>query len=388
MLQALLASTAGPGTLSLALGMPAPELLPRAGLAQAAAAVLQSDPAVLQYTPPVERLKEHVLKLMAARGAPCAPEQVFLAGGAQQGMSLLARILLDPGGRVITERLTYTGFRKVLEPFSPTIVEVPTTAAEGMDLDALAQLLATGPRPALIYTIPHGHNPIGASLSGGKRARLAELAARYGVPVIEDDVYGFLQYGDRMEPPLRALDPDWICYAGSFSKIVAPGLRQGWLVVPERYVTRLAVAKEATDINTATFAQHLLSAYLDTGVLPGHVEELRSGYRARRDAMLHALEVHFPPWAAWRTPEAGLFVWVELPPAVDAMELLRGAVQNEGVAFVPGIVFSSDGKCGSHCMRLNFSHPSEATIRECVARLGRALGRVPRSALENPKLRA
>ncbi|HEU0052146.1 MAG TPA: PLP-dependent aminotransferase family protein, partial [Longimicrobium sp.] len=253
-LQEMLSLTARPGVLSFALGLPAPELFPRDEVARAATRVLAEEPGSLQYAPPLARLREQVVALMAERGVACAPEQVFLTAGAQQGMSLLARLFLQPGGRVVTERLTYTGFRQVLEPFSPSLAQVDTDPADGMDVDALARLLAHGPRPALIYAMPRGHNPVAAGMSAEKMERLAALAARHGVPVIEDDAYGFLQYGPAMRAPLRALDAEWVCYAGSFSKIMAPGLRQGWLVVPPSLVPRLAIAKEAADIDTATLA--------------------------------------------------------------------------------------------------------------------------------------
>jgi len=371
----MLSLASRPGTLSFALGLPAPELFPKADLSRAAAAVLEDDPLSLQYTPPLERLKEHVVQLMVRRGISCSVGQVFLTAGAQQGLSLLARLLLEPGSRVAIEQLTYTGFRQVLEPFSPELVGVPTCADDGMDVDTLASDLATKRRPALIYVIPEGHNPLGVSLGVEKRARLALLAARYGVPVIEDDAYGFLQYGNDMTIPLRAHDTDWVCYVGSFSKILAPGLRQGWLVVPEEFGVKLSIAKESNDLNTATLAQRILCAYLDTGLLPMHMERLRCEYRARRNAMLQALEAHFPEGARWRSPEAGVFVWVELPSNVQIEEVLKLAVEEEQVAFLPGHAFSAHGADATHCMRLNFSYSPVPAIEEGIYRLSRAVDR-------------
>jgi len=277
---------------------------------------------------------------------------------------------------VAAERLTYTGFRQVLEPYRPRLAEVDTDPADGMDVDALARALARGRRPALIYAMPRGHNPVAAGMSAEKMARLAELAERHGVPVIEDDAYGFLQYGPGMRAPLRALCPEWVCYVGSFSKILAPGLRQGWLVVPAALVPRLAIGKEASDINTATFAQRTLSAYLDAGRLPEHVDTLRRAYRARRDAMLRALEAHFPAGTRWEVPDAGLFLWLRLPDGLRADRVLRVAVEEENVAFLPGNAFATDGETAAGCMRLNFSHPAEGDIEDGVRRLARAVERV------------
>ena len=383
-LQTMLSLASRPGTLSFALGLPAPELFPRADIAAAAASVLEGDPLSLQYTPPLARLREQIAEVMERRGAPCSPRQVFLTAGAQQGMSLLARILLEPGGAAVTERLTYTGFRQVLEPFQPRVAEVGTDPDDGMDVDALARVLERGPRPSLIYAIPRGHNPLSVGMSREKGERLVALAARHGVPVVEDDAYGFLQYGDRLAPPLRALSPEWVCYVGSFSKILAPGLRQGWVVVPEAFVPRLAIVKESSDIDTATLAQRTLSAYLATGKLEAHVAGLVSEYRRRRDTMLRALEAHLPEGTRWRAPDAGLFVWVELPPDAHAGTVLRLAVEDEGVAFLPGTAFAGGdeetGRSVSHCMRLNFSHSTPDVIEEGVRRLGRAVARARASA--------
>jgi 2-aminoadipate transaminase len=374
-LQTLLARASGPDLISFALGLPAPELFPAEAVRSAADRVLRHDPLALQYAPPSGRLRAQVAELMARRGVECSPEQVFLTAGAQQGMSLVARALVDPGATVVTESLTYTGFRQALEPLRARILTVPTDPGTGMDVDALEALLGAGHRPALIYAIPQGHNPTGASMPLERRIRLVELARTYGVPVVEDDAYGFLQYRAELPPPLRAIDPAWVCYVGSFSKILAPGLRQGWVVVPEDLVPALANAKEASDINTATLAQRTLSSLLEAGTLRAHVAGLCATYRARRDAMTAALETHFPPGTRWALPESGVFLWVELPHGLDATVVLRHALEREGVAFVPGAAFATRDGEADHCMRLNFSHPSLDRIAEGVARLARAVER-------------
>jgi 2-aminoadipate transaminase len=373
-LQTMLSVGTRPGTISFALGLPAPELFPTAEYARAAAAVLEGDPRALQYSPPSAPLQAHVAALMAQRGVRCAPEQVFLTSGAQQGLSLLARLLLEPGGEVIAETLCYTGFQQAVEPFQPRLLTVPTDLDTGMDVDAVQALLSSGARPAFIYTVPDGHNPLAVSMSVAKRVRLAEMAREYGVPVVEDDPYGFLAYEGAPATPIRALEAEWVFYVGSFSKVLAPALRLGWIVVPRALVPLLAIAKEASDINTATLSQRAAARYLDGGHLPGHLEMLRREYRLRRDALIAALERHFPPGTRWRRPDAGVFVWVELPEGVDAGEVLRVAIEEERVAFVPGHAFAADGsRTASNCMRLNFSHSTPEMIDEGVARLARAL---------------
>jgi len=373
-LQTMLTRSSRPEILSLGLGFPAPDLFPAEGLSRAAARVLAADPLALQYSPPFRPLRRQIVELMARRGVECREEQVFLTAGGQQGMSLLTRLLLDPGGTIITERLCYTGFQQAVEPFQPEILTVGTDLDTGMDVDAVEVHLASGARPALIYVVTDGNNPLGVSLSGEKRARLVELAREYRVPILEDDAYGYFQYVDDPLPPLRALDDQWVLYMGTFSKIFAPALRVGWIVVPEQLLPGLGIVKEATDINTATFTQRTISAYIDEGLLPGHLEMLRREYRARRDAMLGALEEHFPPVARWRTPTAGVFVWVELPKGTDSAALLEMALETQQVAFIPGHAFAveHDG-FASDCLRLNFSHCPPERIREGVERLGRVL---------------
>ena len=376
-LQEMLMLAARPGLLSFALGLPAPELFPLADYAAAAATVLAAGPGALQYSPPFRPLKEHVVRLMRRRGVACRAEQVFLTAGAQQGLNLLARLLLEPGGRVLTEEHCYTGFTQVIEPYRAEVLTVPTDLDTGMEVDEVARLLAGGgARPALIYAVTDAHNPLGVSLSAEKRRALVALARRYGVPVVEDDAYGFLSYDGDAPPPLRALEDEFVFYVGSFSKILAPSLRVGWLVVPEDLIPKLAIAKEASDIDTATFTQRTVAAYLDAGHFDAHLSILRREYGARRDAMLGALARHFPAGCRYRKPAGGVFVWVELPGAPDTDELLRRAVEDEGVAFIPGRAFhvGGDGAARApHAMRLNFSNCTIEKIEDGVARLARVL---------------
>jgi 2-aminoadipate transaminase len=373
-LQTMLSVGTRPGTISFALGLPAPELFPQAEYSRASSAVLDEDPRALQYSPPCAPLQAHIARLMAQRGVQCSPDEVFLTAGAQQGISLLARLLLEHGGELIADTLCYTGFQQAVEPFAPRMLTVPTDMDTGMDVDAVEALLAGGARPAFIYTVADGHNPLAVSMSQEKRLRLVEIARRYAVPIVEDDPYGFLAYDGPPAHPLRALDREWVFYAGSFSKVLAPALRLGWLIVPRELVPLLAIAKEASDINTATLSQRAAARYLDGGHLPAHLSAVRGEYRLRRDTMLAALAKHFPAGTRWRTPSAGVFIWVELPEGIDAGEVLRVAIEQEGVVFVPGHAFAADGsRTASHCMRLNFSHSTPETIEEGIARLGRAL---------------
>jgi 2-aminoadipate transaminase len=373
-LQDMLMEASRPGVLSFALGLPAAELFPAAAYAQAIAQVLSTDQRAMQYAPPFQPLKEHIVKLMALRGVECRAEQVFLTTGAQQGICLLAQLLLNPSKQVMVEEMAYTGFQQVIELYRPEILTIPTNIETGMEVDAVQSALKSGARPAFIYTVTDGHNPLAVSLSKVKRAQLVELAKQYCIPIIEDDPYGFLYYQDRPIPPLRALDDQWIIYVGSFSKILAPALRVGWIIAPEALIANLSNIKEASDIDTSTLNQRAISSYIDAGHLKTHLPMLRSEYRVRRDAMLRALDRHFPGTSRWYEPTSGLFVWVELPREVDTCDLFKVALATERIAFIPGQVFCVNNSYqASHCMRLNFSNSSVAAIEEGIARLARVL---------------
>lgn len=363
-----------PGLLSFALGMPAAELLPGEAYVQATRRVLDGGAVPLQYGVPHAALKRQIVEMIAERGVDCTEEQVFLTTGAQQGMSLLARLLLEQGGQVAVETAVYDGIHAAVRPQSPRILTVPSDA-EGIDVDALEAMLEEGARPAFVYVIPDGHNPLGVSMSLERRVRLAELARRWEVPLVEDDAYGFLRYDDAGLPALRAIDPEWVLYVGSFSKIFAPGVRVGWIVAPQALVPTLSILKHGSDLDVTTTAQRTLSAFLDAGALPEHLARVRAEYRARRDAMLAAMEHCFPKSVSWTVPQAGMFVWVTLPPGKDAVELLRRAVDEEQVAFVPGAAFCAEGPGeAARCMRLCFASMPVERIQEGIARLGRLLG--------------
>lgn len=373
-LQEMLTLASSPDVISFALGLPAPELFPIPEYTRAVEHVLATDGKALQYGPPFQPLKMQIVELMRLRGVTCRQEQVFLTSGAQQGMNLLTRLLLAPGRQVLLEEMIYTGFQQVLIPFEPEILTVATDLRTGMDVDAVEALLKSGARPALIYAITEGHNPLATSMHPAKRVRLVELARRYGVPIIEDDAYGFLSYEGRSEPPLRALDDQWVFYVGSFSKILAPALRVGWIIVPEELIAPLSVLKEASDIDTSTLAQRTISAFIESGRLSGHIELLRREYGARRDIMLRALHEYFPRGAKWAIPGSGVFIWVELERSGDEYHLMKTAVEAKRVAFIPGHAFSvGEYRARNQQMRLNFSHCAPNLIEEGISRLADVL---------------
>lgn len=372
-LRQMLAVVSQPGILSFAGGLPAPDLFPTADYAAALSRVLQTDPGALQYGPPFLPLKQHIVRLMAERGVECAVEQVFLTTGAQQALDVLTRLLLDTSGQVMLEEMIYTGIRQAVAPCRAEILSVGTDLQSGIEVDEVIEHLENGARPAFLYVIPDAHNPLGVSLSEEKRGRLAEVAAAYNLSIIEDDPYGFLSYDGRCLPPLRAHNRDQVFYVGSFSKIMAPALRLGWLIAPESLMPKLTVIKEAGDLESSALTQRAVSAYLDDGHLPAHLDRLQAEYRTRRDTMLTAMARHFPSNVTWTLPRAGMFIWATLPQHVDAAALLETAIERERVAFIPGHAFAHPSAPARNHMRLNFSNCCLADIEDGIERLGRVL---------------
>ncbi|HZF11071.1 MAG TPA: PLP-dependent aminotransferase family protein [Thermoanaerobaculia bacterium] len=375
-LREMIAMGARPGVLSFAIGLPAEGLFPVEGLSRAAAQLLATDRQSLQYGVPYPPLKAQIVELMRLRGVTCRPEQIFLTSGAQQGMDLLARLLLVPGGRVMLEETVYDGMQMAVKRLEPEILAIPTDLDQGIDADAVERHLAAGPAPAFLYCITDGHNPLGVSLDEAKRRRLAALARQHRMPILEDDAYGFLYYEASPAPPLRAYEDEWVFYLGSFSKILAPGLRQGWIVVPEELVPTLAALKHATDLDTPSFSQRIISAFLAAGELPDHMARLRATYGAQRDALLAALDRRLAGAVRWNRPTAGMFVWVELPERIDTAQLVRPAIEDEQVAFSPGAAFAVRGsRHADHCLRLAFAHLTPEQIETGVERLARVIER-------------
>ncbi len=363
-----------PGLLSLAGGLPAAELIPRTAYATALRDVLDAGGAALQYGQPHEPLRERIVELMRERGVGCEPRQVLLTSGAQQALSLAAQLLVTPGGQVLMEEHVYTGLRQAVLPYRPSILTVGTDLDTGMDVDRAWALLAGGARPAFVYAIADTHNPCGVRLGREQRTRLAALARRFGVPIVEDDSYGLLHYDRGPLPALRALDAEWVIYVGTFSKIIAPALRLGWLVLPPRLVPAAGVLKEAADLECSALTQRAVARLLQQR-FADHLDRIRTGYRRRRDAMLAALGDHFPESARWTRPPGGFFVWVELPRGLDGDRVCDEALAEAQVAVVPGSAFAATAPAPANHLRLSFASCAPDEIRTAVERLGRLLKR-------------
>ena len=360
-----------PGVLSLAADLPAAELFPMSAVAQAAARLL-AEPGPELGTP-FQPLKTQIVEVMAMRGVRCRPEQIVLTTGVEGALDLLGRLLLDAGSQVLLEETLSDKVRAALPPEA----ELLTVAADpetGIDVDQVEALLAGGARAAFLYVMPEGHNPLGVSLGLEKRLRLLDLARAYEVPILEDDAHGLLSYDGHPEPTLRALDADRVVYLGSFSMLLSPALRAGWMVLPDHPHARLPLLPAAADLDVPSFSHRTISAFLEAGYFPEHLETIRAAYRRRRDTLLRTLEEHFPKGARWSRPSSGLYVWVELPEGLSSTELLREAVALENVAFTPGPVFATGG--GGHAdraLRLSFGNNPPHRIEDGVQRLARVL---------------
>lgn len=370
----LLAVTMQPDVISFAGGLPAADRFPVEGLRASFDAVLREQgPGALQYGPTDGHpdLRAWVVKHLARRGIQTTVEEVLITTGSQQALDLLGKALLGPGSPMVVESPSYVGALNAFLPQQPHFLTVPMDD-DGLRADLLDEVLDREPAPpALLYTVATFQNPSGCTMSLARRRQLLDVAARRQFPIVEDDPYGELRFAGAEVPPLRALPGgEETVYLGTFSKILAPGLRVGWTVAPRPLLLRLAMAKQAADLHTDSLAQRALLHYCTHNDLDAHIQTLRGVYGERRQAMLDSLARHLPDGSRWTTPDGGLFVWVTLPEGLDSAALLREALAQK-VAFVPGHAFHVDGG-GASSMRLSYSHASPELIEEGARRLGLA----------------
>jgi 2-aminoadipate transaminase len=379
----ILKVTEKPGIISFAGGLPSSKTFPVAEFEAACAKVLKDDPAgALQYAASegYGPLRELVAQQLSAQSAAAGvtwnvdPAQVLITTGSQQGLDLVAKILIDAGSKVLVESPTYLGAVMAFMPMEPKVVSV-ASHDDGLDL---ADLAAKSDDARLLYVLPNFQNPTGRSMGEASRAALSAEAARSGLPLMEDNPYGDLWFDQAPPAPLTARNPEGGIYLGSFSKVLAPGLRMGFLVAPKAVYPKLLQAKQAADLHSPGFNQRLIFEVMQNGFLDRHVPTIRALYKAQRDAMLQALAQHFPHAASqpeqsltWNTPAGGMFLWARLPAGMNAVDLLPHAV-DKGVAFVPGAPFYADHG-DPRTMRLSFVTPSVDEIHRGVAALAQAI---------------
>ena len=360
----ILKVTEKPGIISFAGGLPSPRTFPVAAFAEACAKVLRDDgQAALQYAASegYGPLRERVAAMLPWR---VDPAQVLITTGSQQGLDLVAKVLIDHGSRILVETPTYLGALQAFTPMEPQVVSVASDD-EGVLVDDL-DAKAAGAR--FLYLLPNFQNPTGRTMSEARRAAVSQRAAALGLPLVEDNPYGDLWFDHAPAQPLTGRHPEGCVYLGSFSKVLAPGLRLGFVVAPPALYPKLLQAKQAADLHSPSFNQRMVCEVMRDGFLDRHVPTIRALYKSQRDAMLAALaremqglDVH------WNTPAGGMFLWARLPAGLDAVQLLPQAVERN-VAFVPGAAFYADDG-DPRTLRLSFVTASAAQIDEGVAAL-------------------
>jgi 2-aminoadipate transaminase len=371
----LMAVTARPEVISLAGGLPDTSTFPPDTFAAVAQRIASESCAkALQYGPTegLEETKACIAEVMAAEGMRVDHEDLIVTTGGQQVIDLVTKTLIDPGDVVVAEGPTYPGAVPVFTSYQAEVVQIDMDS-DGMRVDlledALDRLDREGRRPKFIYTVPSFQNPAGVTMSQPRRRRLVEVAHERELLVLEDNPYGLLRYEGDPPPPLLSLDGGiYVMYLGTFSKILSPGIRLGWVVAPPPVLEKINLGKQAADLCTSTLSQLMVQAYFAEGHWRDYVDSLTEIYRGRRDTMLDALADHFPPQAEWTRPSGGLFIWATLPDYIDTTDLLARALQ-DNVAFVPGEAAFLDGR-GRNAMRLNFSGSDEEAIREGIRRIG------------------
>lgn len=369
----LLKNASGKDFISFAGGLPNPAYFPAEPMIAATERVLRREPEdVLQYAmsegyPP---LRAWVAERYKRRfGIDVPVEDILITSGSQQGLDLIGKVLVNPGDCVVNERPGYQGAIHALTLYQPRFIGV-TLCDDGLDVAQLAQVLSTQAAKFVIVT-PNYQNPTGITYSDANRRALAEVIARHNVVLVEDDPYSELGFTDKSAPTMRAYVPGQSVVLGSFSKIVAPGMRLGWLIAPRALMPKFVIAKQGADFHTSQFAQRVLYEYLATNPVDAHITRIRAGYSAQCAAMVGALERHLPADISFTRPDGGMFVWATLPGDVDSMAILKDAIE-EKVSFLPGMPFFTDGG-GRNYMRLSYSQADEARIEEGVARLARVV---------------
>ncbi len=369
----ILKLTERPGIISLAGGLPSPDGFPVEAMAEASARVLREQPReALQYAASegFGPLREWVAADLAAQGLQVDASQVLVTTGSQQGLDLAGKLLIDPGSAVAVEQPSYLGALQAFAPYEPEFHPLA-----GDDEGPLPAALAGARGARFAYLLPNFQNPSGRCLSATRRDALVDAALQSGLPVVEDNPYGELWFDEPPPPPLSARLGTQALYLGSFSKVLAPGLRLGYLVAPPALFPKLLQAKQAADLHTPGFNQRVVYEVIKDGFLATHVPTIRARYRAQRDAMQAALLTHLPAGCRWTQPSGGMFFWVTLPAGLDATALLPRAV-DAGVAYVPGAPFfahAGPGSAAAHTLRLSFVTVSPERINEGVAALGRVL---------------
>jgi 2-aminoadipate transaminase len=366
----ILKITQRPDIISFAGGLPSPATFPVERMKAAYDKVLSENGKVaLQYGPTdgYAPLRGWIADSLSTEGTRIAPEQILMVSGSQQALDLLGKVMIDEGSRVLVETPSYLGALQAFSLYRPEFKSVDTDE-HGLVPSSLAAV-AEGAR--LLYSLPNFQNPTGRSMSLERRVELVETCARLGLPLIEDDPYGALSYKGEPMPKMLAMNPDGVVHMGSFSKVLTPGIRLGYVCAPAPLVRRLELAKQAADLHTAQLTQMVVHEVIKDGFLDGHIPTIRTLYANQCQVMLDAMAEQFPAGVTWTRPEGGMFIWVTLPKHIDSMALLDQAIA-AGVAFVPGAPFYANDP-QANTLRLSFVTVPPERIREGIAILGKLI---------------
>ncbi|MCC2960694.1 PLP-dependent aminotransferase family protein [Massilia sp. IC2-278] len=370
----ILKITQRPEIISFAGGLPSPATFPVERMKEAYDRVLtETGKVALQYGPTdgYGPLKEWIANSLSTEGTKILPEQILMVSGSQQALDLIGKVLIDEGSRVLVETPSYLGALQAFSVYRPEFGSVATDDHGLVPSSVEAVTGVANNRARLLYSLPNFQNPTGRSLSIERRLELVETCARLQLPLIEDDPYGALSYKGEPMPKMVAMNPEGVIYMGSFSKVLTPGIRLGYVCAPLPLVRRLELAKQAADLHTAQLTQMVVYDVVKDGFLDQHIPTIRTLYGNQCQAMLDAMEEHFPKQVTWTRPEGGMFIWVTLPKGIDAMKLLDQAIAAR-VAFVPGAPFyATDPE--TNTLRLSFVTVPPERIREGIAILGQLI---------------
>lgn len=368
----ILKVTEKPGIISFAGGLPSPQTFPVAEFQKACQTVLESDGrAALQYS--VSEGNSFLREQIAAwLPWDVNPAQILITSGSQQGLDLIAKVLIDTGSRVLVETPTYLGALQAFTPMEPSIVSVESDE-QGVIVEDLDRKIGSGSdRARFLYVLPNFQNPTGRTMTEPRRAALVAKSIELGLPILEDNPYGDLWFDTPPSQPLTARNPENSIYLGSFSKVLAPGLRLGYVVAPAMIMPKLLQAKQAADLHTPTFNQRIVVEVLKNGFLERHVPTIRELYKSQCSVMLEALETEMQGLdVKWNKPVGGMFLWVKLPEGISAVDLLPKAV-DRGVAFVPGVAFYANDP-DPRTLRLSFVTATADQIRTGIAALAKTI---------------
>lgn len=369
----ILKVTEKPGILSMAGGLPSADTFPVDAIKAACDRVLsQNSKEALQYAASegFAPLREWVAAKVATLGIHCSPDQVLITSGSQQGLDLVGKLLCDAGAPVAVETPTYLGALQAFTPYEPIFASLASDE-QGPLPSAIEALPHDAPGTRFAYLLPNYQNPTGRVMGAERRQAVVAAARKAGVPIVEDNPYGDLWFDEAPPQALSALWPEGSIYLGSFSKVLTPGFRLGYLIAPTEIYPKLLQAKQAADLHTPGFNQRVVHEVIKGGFLDEHVPKIRARYKANRDAMAKALEQNLPAGCEWKSPEGGMFFWIRLPEGLDAMALLPLAV-DAGVAYVPGAAFYAH-QPDPRTLRLSFVTLTPELIAEGVDKLCRVL---------------